>query len=130
MGWANICDNLTSPEDVVRAHADIDAETLLEWRTSWRSLANAEVALALSGSRMPLGPQKPCDDRYVHSPPDASSADDHVETTRLGEPSIELVARVVHLLATGPRRKVDDPPQRWNTHPTKLLYLIHLGPSY
>ena len=39
----------TTPEDAVRAHADIDAETLLEWRTTRRNLAFAEVALALSG---------------------------------------------------------------------------------
>lgn len=38
-----------SPEEAVRAHADIDAETLLEWRTTQRNLAFAEVALALSG---------------------------------------------------------------------------------
>lgn len=38
-----------SPEEAVRAHADIDAETLLEWRTTRRNLAFAEVALALSG---------------------------------------------------------------------------------
>ena len=37
-----------SPEDAVRAHADIDAETLLAWRTTQRNLAFAEVALALS----------------------------------------------------------------------------------
>jgi predicted ArsR family transcriptional regulator len=36
-----------SPDDAVRAHADIDAETLLEWRTTRRNLAFAEVALAL-----------------------------------------------------------------------------------
>lgn len=38
-----------SPEEAVRAHADIDAETLIEWRTTERNLAFAEVALALSG---------------------------------------------------------------------------------
>jgi len=38
----------TSPDDAVRAHADIDAETLMEWRTTRRNLAFAEVALALS----------------------------------------------------------------------------------
>ena len=37
-----------SPEEAVRAHAGIDAETLLEWRTTRRNLAFAEVALALS----------------------------------------------------------------------------------
>lgn len=40
--------NANSPEDAVRAHADIDTETLLEWRTTRRNLAFAEVALALS----------------------------------------------------------------------------------
>nr|WP_245188530.1 hypothetical protein [Halarchaeum rubridurum] len=38
-----------SPDEAVRAHADIDTETLLEWRTTRRNLAFAEVALALSG---------------------------------------------------------------------------------
>jgi predicted ArsR family transcriptional regulator len=38
-----------SPDEAVRAHADIDRETLLEWRTTRRNLAFAEVALALSG---------------------------------------------------------------------------------
>ena len=38
-----------SPDAAVRAHADIDPETLLEWRTTRRNLAFAEVALALSG---------------------------------------------------------------------------------
>ena len=38
----------SSPEAAVRADADIDAETLLEWRTTRRNLAFAEVALALS----------------------------------------------------------------------------------
>lgn len=38
-----------SPDEAVRAHADIDPETLLEWRTTRRNLAFAEVALALSG---------------------------------------------------------------------------------
>ncbi len=37
-----------SPDEAVRAHADIDRETLLEWRTTRRNLAFAEVALALS----------------------------------------------------------------------------------
>ncbi|NGM71373.1 hypothetical protein G6M89_20635 [Natronolimnobius sp. AArcel1] len=38
----------TSPDDAVRSHANIDAEALLEWRTTRRNLAFAEVALALS----------------------------------------------------------------------------------
>lgn len=38
-----------SPDDAVRARTDIDAETLLEWRTTRRNLAFAEVALALDG---------------------------------------------------------------------------------
>ena len=37
-----------TPEDVVRSHTDIDAKTLLEWRTTRRNLAFSEVALALS----------------------------------------------------------------------------------
>ena len=37
-----------SPEAAVRADADIDPETLLEWRTTRRNLAFADVALALS----------------------------------------------------------------------------------
>ncbi|MFW6458206.1 MAG: DUF7342 family protein [Halodesulfurarchaeum sp.] len=37
-----------SPEAAVRANADIDEEMLLEWRTTRRNLAFAEVALALS----------------------------------------------------------------------------------
>ena len=37
-----------SPESAVRSRADIDAETLLDWRTTRRNLAFAEVALALS----------------------------------------------------------------------------------
>jgi len=41
--------NANSPDAAVRAHADIDSETLLEWRTTRRNLAFAEVALALSG---------------------------------------------------------------------------------
>jgi DNA-binding transcriptional ArsR family regulator len=36
-----------SPDEAVRAHADIDAKVLLEWRTTKRNLAFAEVALAL-----------------------------------------------------------------------------------
>ncbi|AKH98154.1 hypothetical protein [Halanaeroarchaeum sulfurireducens] len=40
----------------------------------------------------------PPDDRHFHPPPDASSADDHVEASCLGEPSVDLVARAVHLL--------------------------------
>ena len=39
---------VNSPGAAVRAHADIDTETLLEWRTTRRNLAFAEVALALS----------------------------------------------------------------------------------
>ena len=42
-----------SPDDAVRSHADIDAETLLEWRTTRRNLAFAEVALALSAVENP-----------------------------------------------------------------------------
>ena len=41
--------NANSPDAAVRAHADIDPETLMEWRTTRRNLAFAEVALALSG---------------------------------------------------------------------------------
>ena len=41
--------NANTPDEAVRAHADIDTETLLEWRTTRRNLAFAEVALALSG---------------------------------------------------------------------------------
>jgi predicted ArsR family transcriptional regulator len=37
-----------SPEEAVRANADIDEETLLEWRSTRRNLSFAEVALALS----------------------------------------------------------------------------------
>ncbi|WP_234402893.1 DUF7342 family protein [Halarchaeum acidiphilum] len=37
-----------SPDEAVRAHADIDTGTLTEWRTTRRNLAFAEVALALS----------------------------------------------------------------------------------
>lgn len=37
-----------SPEEAVRANANIDEETLLEWRTTRRNLSFAEVALALS----------------------------------------------------------------------------------
>ncbi len=44
-----------SPDDAVRSHADIDAETLLEWRTTRRKLAFAEVALALSAVENPTG---------------------------------------------------------------------------
>jgi hypothetical protein len=40
----------------------------------------------------------PPDDRHFHPPPDASSADDHVEESCLGEPLVDLVARAVHLL--------------------------------
>ncbi|ERJ06688.1 Winged helix DNA-binding domain protein [Halorhabdus tiamatea SARL4B] len=40
--------NADSPDGAVRAHADIDPETLMEWRTTRRNLAFAEVALALS----------------------------------------------------------------------------------
>jgi hypothetical protein len=41
--------NANSPDAAVRASADIDPETLMEWRTTRRNLAFAEVALALSG---------------------------------------------------------------------------------
>ncbi len=44
-----------SPDDAVRSHANIDAETLLEWRTTRRNLAFAEVALALSAVENPTG---------------------------------------------------------------------------
>lgn len=44
-----------SPEEAVRAKADIDSETLLEWRTTRRNLAFAEVALALSAVELPTG---------------------------------------------------------------------------
>lgn len=37
-----------SPTEAVQADADIDSETLSEWRTTRRNLAFAEVALALS----------------------------------------------------------------------------------
>ena len=40
----------------------------------------------------------PPDDRHFHPPPDASSADDDVEASCLGEPSVDIVARAVHLL--------------------------------
>lgn len=40
----------------------------------------------------------PPEDRHIHPPPDASSGDTHVEPSCLGEPSIPLVARGVHLL--------------------------------
>lgn len=40
----------------------------------------------------------PPDDRHFHPPPNASSADTHVEASCLGEPSVDLVARAVHLL--------------------------------
>ena len=45
------------------------------------------------------------DDRHFHPPPDASSADNHVEASSLGDPSVELVARAVHLLW---RQALDD----------------------
>lgn len=45
----------TSPEDAVRSRADIDTETLLEWRTTRRNLRVAEVALALSAVETPTG---------------------------------------------------------------------------
>jgi len=47
-----------SPDDAVRSHADIDAETLLEWRTTRRNLAFAEVALALSAVENPGGAEE------------------------------------------------------------------------
>lgn len=37
-------------------------------------------------------------DRHFHPPPDAASDDSHVEDSCLGDPSVALVARVVHLL--------------------------------
>lgn len=40
----------------------------------------------------------PPDDRHFHPPPEASSADGDVEASCLGEPSVDLVARAVHLL--------------------------------
>ncbi len=40
----------------------------------------------------------PPDHRHFHPPPDASSADDKVSESCLGEPSVDLVARAVHLL--------------------------------
>ncbi len=40
----------------------------------------------------------PPNDRHFHPPPDASSADNHVEASCLGDPSVALVARAVHLL--------------------------------
>ncbi len=40
----------------------------------------------------------PPDERHFHPPPDASSADTHVEASCLREPSIEIVARGIHLL--------------------------------
>ena len=47
----------------------------------------------------------PPDDRHFHPPPDASSADAHVEGSCLGEPSVDLVVRAVHLLW---RRALDE----------------------
>ena len=40
----------------------------------------------------------PSDDRHFHPPPDASSADTHVEASCLREPSVDIVARAIHLL--------------------------------
>ncbi|MFC6752384.1 hypothetical protein [Halorubrum tibetense] len=40
----------------------------------------------------------PPDDRHFHPPPDASSADTHVEKSCLKEPSVDIVARAIHLL--------------------------------
>lgn len=45
------------------------------------------------------------DDRHFHPPPDASSADDQVVVSCLGDPSVALVARAVHLLW---RQALDD----------------------
>lgn len=39
----------------------------------------------------------PPDDRHFHPPPDASGADNHVEASCLGNSSVDLVARAVHL---------------------------------
>lgn len=47
----------------------------------------------------------PPDNRHFHPPPDASSADTHVEASCLGETSVDLVARAVHLLW---RQALDD----------------------
>lgn len=47
-----------SPEEAVRAHTDIDEETLLEWRTTRRNLAFAEVALALDAVEDATEPAK------------------------------------------------------------------------
>ena len=40
----------------------------------------------------------PADDRHFHPPPDASSADTHVETSCLRESSVDIVARAIHLV--------------------------------
>lgn len=40
----------------------------------------------------------PPDDRHFHPPPDASRADNHVTASCLGEISVDIVARAVHLL--------------------------------
>jgi len=40
----------------------------------------------------------PLDDRHFHPPPDASSGDADVAESCLGDPSVALVARAVHLL--------------------------------
>ena len=40
----------------------------------------------------------PPDDRHFHPPPDASNADTHVEKPCLKEPSVDIVARAIHLL--------------------------------
>lgn len=40
----------------------------------------------------------PPDDRHFHPPPDASSADTHVEASCLRERSVDIVARSIHLL--------------------------------
>jgi len=40
----------------------------------------------------------PPDDRHFHPPPKAASADTDVEASCLGDPSVEIVARAVHLL--------------------------------
>lgn len=40
----------------------------------------------------------PPDDRHFHPPPEASSVDDHVAASCIGDTSIAIVARAVHLL--------------------------------
>jgi hypothetical protein len=88
---------LTIPYGVVEADETIFTvrwTTVDDYNVHYSDTSERNLRWDLHPHNFPAPP----DNQHFHPPPDASSRDADVEASCLGDPSVDLVARTVHLL--------------------------------